>query len=52
MLEHAFGEETAARELEQAVEIAIREAPTPDLGGKAGTHEFAEKVVEALSREG
>jgi 3-isopropylmalate dehydrogenase len=51
MLEHAFGEETAARELEDAVEVAIREAPTPDLGGTAGTREFTAKVVEALSRE-
>ncbi|HEY5161011.1 MAG TPA: isocitrate/isopropylmalate family dehydrogenase, partial [Gaiellaceae bacterium] len=51
MLEHAFGEETAAEELRQAVEIAIRETPTPDLGGKAGTREFTEKVLEALSRE-
>ena len=52
MLEHAFAEETAAQELREAVEVAIREAPTPDLGGKAGTREFTDKVVEALGREG
>ena len=51
MLEHAFDEEPAARELRQAVETAIREAPTPDLGGTASTREFTDKVVEALSRE-
>ncbi len=51
MLEHAFEEETAAEELRQAVEVAIREAPTPDQGGKAGTREFTDKVVEALSAE-
>jgi len=49
MLEHAFDEEAAARELTQAVEVAIHEAPTTDLGGKAGTREFTDKVIEALS---
>ena len=49
MLEHAFGEEVAARELRQAIETAIREAPTPDIGGTAGTREFTDKVVEALA---
>jgi 3-isopropylmalate dehydrogenase len=52
MLEHAFGEEDAARELEQAVVEAMRSAPTPDLGGTANTNEFTDRVVEALSREG
>ena len=49
MLEHAFDEEAAARERTQAVEVAIHEAPTTDLGGKAGTREFTDKVIEALS---
>jgi len=51
MLEYAFDEEVAARELRQAVETAIREAPTPDINGTASTREFTDKVVEALSRE-
>jgi 3-isopropylmalate dehydrogenase len=51
MLEHAFGEETAARELRQAVDAAMRETPTPDLGGSASTREFTDKVVDVLSRE-
>ncbi len=52
MLEHAFQQEEAAWALREAVEIAIREAPTPDLGGEATTQQFADKVVETLSREG
>jgi 3-isopropylmalate dehydrogenase len=51
MLEHAFGEPTAARQLAQAVDVAIREKPTPDLGGEATTHEFTDRVIEALSQE-
>jgi 3-isopropylmalate dehydrogenase len=51
MLEHAFDEEIAARELRQAVETAIRDTPTPDLGGTATTREFTDTVVEALSSE-
>jgi isocitrate/isopropylmalate dehydrogenase len=52
MLEYAFNEDVAARELREAVEVAVREAPTPDLGGEATTREFTDKVVEVLSREG
>lgn len=50
MLEHAFEESVAARELREAVDGAIREAPTPDLGGTASTRDFTDKVVELLSR--
>jgi len=50
MLEHAFAQEEAAWALRQAVETAIREAPTPDLGGTATTRLFADKVAEVLSR--
>jgi 3-isopropylmalate dehydrogenase len=48
MLEHGFGREREARGLEAAVESALREAPTPDLGGNASTAEFAHAVVTAL----
>jgi 3-isopropylmalate dehydrogenase len=48
MLEYAFNEDVAARELNEAVEVAVREAPTPDLGGEATTREFTDKVVDAL----
>jgi 3-isopropylmalate dehydrogenase len=48
MLEYAFDEEVAARELREAVEVAIRETPTPDLGGEATTREFTDKVVGTL----
>jgi 3-isopropylmalate dehydrogenase len=52
MLEHAFSQDEAAWALREAVEIAMRETPTPDLGGRATTQQFADKVVEVLSREG
>ncbi len=50
MLEYEFDETAAARELRQAVEGAIEQAPTPDLGGSATTREFTDKVVELLNR--
>ena len=50
MLEHGLGREGEARSLEGAVESALRDAPTPDLGGRASTSEFADAVVEALAR--
>ncbi len=49
MLEHAFGRLDEARSLEAAVDLAIRERPTPDLGGSATTAELADAVVGALS---
>ncbi len=52
MLEHSFGQDEAAWALREAVEIAMRETPTPDLGGEATTQQFADRVVEVLSREG
>jgi 3-isopropylmalate dehydrogenase len=52
MLEHAFGERDAARELVRAVDVAIRESPTPDLGGEATTREFTDSVIASLSQEG
>jgi 3-isopropylmalate dehydrogenase len=49
MLEHGFTRENEARALEAAVEIALRETPTQDLGGSATTAEFADAVVTAFS---
>ncbi|MEX2613088.1 MAG: 3-isopropylmalate dehydrogenase [Gaiellaceae bacterium] len=48
MLEHGLGRPAEARALEDAVDVALREAPTPDLGGRATTAEFADRVVTAL----
>jgi 3-isopropylmalate dehydrogenase len=49
MLELAFGRTSEARALEAAVDGALETTPTPDLGGKATTAEFAAAVVEALA---
>jgi 3-isopropylmalate dehydrogenase len=49
MLDHAFGRSREARALEAAVEVALRDRPTPDLGGGFTTGEFADAVVEAVS---
>jgi 3-isopropylmalate dehydrogenase len=50
MLEHAFGREADARALEGAVDSALDETPTSDLGGRASTTDFADAVVSALTR--
>jgi 3-isopropylmalate dehydrogenase len=49
MLEHGLGRTAEARALEDAVDFALCEAPTPDLGGRATTVEFADAVVGALA---
>jgi 3-isopropylmalate dehydrogenase len=49
MLEHGLERPAEARALEDAVAVAVREKPTPDLGGGAATAEFAETVIEALA---
>ena len=49
MLEHALGRDDEARALEGAVEAAMRDAPTRDLGGQASTSEFADAVVATLA---
>ena len=49
MLEHGLGREGDARALELAVDSALRDAPTPDLGGRSSTSEFADAVVAALA---
>jgi 3-isopropylmalate dehydrogenase len=50
LLRHAAGERELADELEQAVDAALRCAPTRDLGGKATTAEFTEAVLGLLDR--
>jgi 3-isopropylmalate dehydrogenase len=49
MLEHALGRDAEARRLEAAVDAAMSESPTGDLGGRATTVEFTETVVARLS---
>ncbi|MCL6568094.1 MAG: NAD-dependent isocitrate dehydrogenase, partial [Meiothermus silvanus] len=44
-----LGEHETARRIEKAVDITLEQGPlTPDLGGKAGTLEFAKAVAAAL----
>jgi isocitrate dehydrogenase (NAD+) len=49
MLDH-LGERTAAERIQNALESVYREAEhtTRDVGGKAGTEEFADAVIAAL----
>jgi 3-isopropylmalate dehydrogenase len=49
MLEHALGRADLARDVEFAVELALRAAPTPDVGGSSTTEEFADTVLDALA---
>ena len=49
MLELAFGRSDEARALEAAVDEALEDRPTQDLGGHATTTEFADAVVGSLS---
>jgi 3-isopropylmalate dehydrogenase len=49
LLEHGLGRSDEARRLEAAVDVALSEAPTPDLGGTGTTAEFGEAVLRALS---
>lgn len=48
LLRHGLGREGEAVRLEAAVEDALRERPTPDLGGTARTSELGDAVLEAL----
>jgi 3-isopropylmalate dehydrogenase len=50
MLVHGLGQQQAARSLESAIDAALRDAPTPDLGGRATTAQFADAVEAALTR--
>jgi 3-isopropylmalate dehydrogenase len=49
MLEHGLGRPVEALALAAAVEVALAQAPTPDLGGTATTAEFGDAVLRALS---
>jgi 3-isopropylmalate dehydrogenase len=46
--EHGLGEPQLARSLEAAVDAAIAQAPTPDLGGTATTSEFGDAVLASM----
>jgi len=48
MLEHGLGRPEEARALAAAVETALRDAPTPDLGGNGTTRAFGDAVLAAL----
>jgi isocitrate/isopropylmalate dehydrogenase len=50
MLDH-LGERTTGRRIEDALEMVYREAKhtTRDVGGPAGTDEFADAVIAALA---
>ena len=47
-LEHGLGEPALARALEAAVDKALEQAPTPDVGGTATTSEFGDVVLASL----
>jgi len=49
MLEHGLGRPVEAGALAVAVEVALAQAPTPDLGGTATTTEFGDTVLRGLS---
>jgi 3-isopropylmalate dehydrogenase len=48
LLEHGLDRPDEARALEAAVEVALRRAPTPDLGGSGTTRAFGDAVLAAL----
>ena len=48
LLTYAFGQTDEAAALERAVDIALREAPTPDLGGSSTTSDLGDAVLRAL----
>ena len=48
MLRHGLGEADAADAVEKAVQRALSEDPTKDLGGSRGTAAFTEAVIEGL----
>jgi 3-isopropylmalate dehydrogenase len=50
MLDHGLGRPEDAQRLTAAVDTALEEAPTPDLGGTATTADMTAAVVEALAR--
>jgi 3-isopropylmalate dehydrogenase len=51
MLEYGLTRPAEGKLLDDAVEAALREAPTPDLGGSATTEEFGDTVVAFLQAQ-
>jgi 3-isopropylmalate dehydrogenase len=51
LLEHGLGRPAEARLLEEAVDEALSESPTPDLGGTATTRDFGDAVLTFLERQ-
>jgi 3-isopropylmalate dehydrogenase len=49
LLRHGLGREDEALALERAVDAALQEAPTPDLGGSATTREAGDAVLRRLA---
>jgi 3-isopropylmalate dehydrogenase len=47
-LEHGLEEPAPARAVEAAVDSALAQAPTPDVGGSATTREFGDAVLASL----
>jgi len=47
-LEHGLNEPALAQSVRAAVDAALEQAPTPDLGGTATTREFGDAVMETL----
>jgi len=50
MLEHGLGRPDEARRLSAAVDAALEQAPTPDLGGNATTRDVTAAVLVTLER--
>ncbi len=50
LLRHGLGLEDEAEALERAVDVALGDAPTPDLGGSSGTRELGDAVLHELGR--
>ena len=48
LLSHGLGRFDEATALEHAVDIALAEAPTPDLGGPSTTSDIGDAVLRAL----
>ena len=49
LLEHGFGRRQEAAALDEAVDQALSQAPTRDIGGRATTAEVTDAVVRALT---
>ena len=49
LLRHGLGLDDEAEALERAVDVALRDAPTPDLGGSSGTRELGDAVLRGLA---